>query len=82
MTGRPSFLLSILPEIGCKVIAEIARIVAGAVNEGRFPAAQKLHPHEIQARVLDNTAIVTDHAFMVEDWYVEPRIVRTVPRSP
>ena len=35
------------------MVAEIAGIVAGAVDEGGLTAAEELHSHEIQAGLID-----------------------------
>ena len=36
-------------EIRCQMVAEIARVVAGAVDQRRLAAAQELHPHQVHA---------------------------------
>ena len=41
--------------------AELARIVTGAVDQGGFPPAQELRPHQIQARRIDDPAVMADH---------------------
>jgi hypothetical protein len=33
------------------MVAEIARIVTGPVDQGRLATAQKLHAHEVQAEM-------------------------------
>ena len=64
------------------MVAEIARIVAGAVDQRRLAAAQKLHPHEVHAWMLGNPAIVTDLALAIENRHIEPGIVRTIAGGP
>ena len=54
------------------MIAQIARVIAGAVQENRLTAAEKLYAHEVQAGLLDNAAVVTNPPLAVEDGYVEP----------
>ena len=49
------------------MVAEITRVVAGAVDQRRLAAALKLHPHQVHARMFRNTAVVTDVALAVED---------------
>ena len=49
------------------MIAEITRVVASAVDQSRLAAAQKLRPHQVQARMFHYTAVVTDVALAVED---------------
>ena len=62
--------------------AQLARVVAGAVDQRGFPAPQELQPHQIQARAIGDAAVVADHALAVEHRQLEPRIVRTVAGRP
>ena len=40
------------------MVAEIARVVAGAVDQSRFAAAQELQAHQVQAGRVDDPAVV------------------------
>ena len=40
------------------MFAEIARVVAGAIDKGGFSAAKERHPHQIDAGQRDNAAVV------------------------
>ena len=64
------------------MVAEITRVVAGAVDQGRLAAAQKLHPHQVHARMLGNPAVVTDLALAIENRHLKPGIVRAVAGGP
>ena len=64
------------------MVAEIARVVAGAVDQGRLAAAQKLHPHEVHARMLGDPTIVTDLALAIENRHLKPGIVRAIAGGP
>ena len=52
--------------------AEIARTVAGAGDQGRLAAAQKLHPHSEHAWTPGDPAVVTDLALAIENRRMEP----------
>ena len=54
------------------MLAEIARIIARAVDQRGLAAAQKLHPHEIQSRMRGNAAIVTNLALAIENRHMKP----------
>ncbi len=57
------------------MFAEIARVVAGAVEEDGFAAAQEWHAHQVHAGRVDDAAVVTDLALAIEHRHIEPRIV-------
>ncbi len=62
---------------------QIARVIANAIDQRRFAAAQELIAEEIGARcILNNTAIVACTALAVEDGQVEPGIIRVVACRP
>ena len=54
------------------MVAEIAGIVAGAVDEGGLTAAEELHSHEIQAGLIDDADGVA----------ASPMLTVTCPCSP
>jgi len=62
--------------------AQIARVVAGAVDQGRLAAPQELHPHEVDAGRADDAAVMRDVALAVEDWQLQPGIIRPVAGGP
>src|SRR5688500_2476194 len=64
------------------MVAEIARVVAGAVDEGRLAAAQELHAHQIEARMFGDATVVTDLALAIEHRHLKPGIVRAVSGRP
>ena len=47
--------------------AEIARIAAGTVDQGRRAAARKLHPHSVHAWMPGDLTVVTDLALAIEN---------------
>src|SRR5262245_13857014 len=61
---------------------EIARVVAGAIDQSGLAAAQKLHSHDVQARMRGDPAIVTDLALAIQDRHLEPGIVRAISGCP
>src|SRR5262249_45885158 len=71
-----------LPEMARQMIAEIVRVIAGAVDQSRLAAAQKLHPHQVHARMRGDPAIVSDLALAVENREVKPGIVRAISARP
>ena len=52
--------------------AQVARVVAGAMNETRLSAAQKGHPQQIHTRRLDDSTGVANLALAVEHGHMEP----------
>src|SRR4051812_3613385 len=64
------------------MIAEIARVVASAVDEGRLAAAQKLQPHKIHAWLLGHASVMADLALAIENRHLQPGIVRAVTGGP
>ena len=62
--------------------AEVAGVVAGAVDQRRLAAPQELHAHQVQARRVGDAAVVADQALAVEHRHVEPRVVRPVAGGP
>ena len=52
--------------------AEVARVGAGAVDQGGLPAAQELRAHQLEARRIDHPAVMAHRAFAVEDRHVKP----------
>ena len=64
------------------MVAEIARIVAGAIDERRLATPQELHAHQVQARRLDHAAVVTDAALAIERGDVQPRKIGAVSGRP
>src|SRR5215207_7519325 len=72
----------VLPQVRYQMIAEIARIVAGAIDQGRLATAQKLQPHQVHAWMCRDPAIVTHLALAIENRHIEPGVVRAVAGSP
>ena len=62
--------------------AEIARVVAGAVDQCGLAAAQELHPHQVHAGRADDPAVMTDVALAVENRQLQPGIVRPIAGRP
>src|SRR5262245_32992485 len=61
-------------EMGSEMVAQVARIVAGAVNERRLASAQERVAKQIHARRIDDdAAVVSDLALVIEDGHFEPR---------
>ncbi len=55
------------------MLAEIARVVAGTVEEDGFATAEEWHAYQIHAgRIDDDAAVVTDLALAIEDRHIEP----------
>ena len=69
-------------EKGGEMRAEVARVVAGAVDQRGLAAPQELHSHQIQAQGIRHAAVVSDQALAVQHRHVEPRIVRMITRGP
>src|SRR5690606_14897907 len=65
-----------------QMTAQVARIVLGAVHEARLAAAHEVETEHVQPRRVDDAAVVTQPAFVIEDGKIEPRIVRAKTRSP
>src|SRR5262249_15222830 len=61
---------------------EVTGVVASAIDEGGFSAAQELTADEVHARRTNDPSVMPDHAFAVENGDFEPRIVRPVAGSP
>src|SRR5688572_5806311 len=55
-------------EVGLEMRAQIASIVTSAVNQRGLAAPQELHPHEVDARGADDSTVMRDIAFTVENW--------------
>ena len=64
------------------MIAQVAGIIAGTIDQRRFAAAQERGPHQIHSRERDHSAIVADHTLPIENGLMEPRIVGPVARRP
>ena len=63
--------------------AEIARVVAGAVDEGRLASSQELYAHQVHAGcIADDTAVVTHAALAVQNRHLEVRVVGPEPGRP
>ena len=48
------------------MVAEVARVVAGTIEEDGFAAAEELHAHQVHAGRVDDAAVVTDLSLAVE----------------
>ena len=64
------------------MIAEIARVPAGTIDERGFASAEELQAHHIHAGRRDHPAVVADVSLVIEDGHVQPRIVEAVPGRP
>jgi RNA polymerase sigma factor (sigma-70 family) len=62
--------------------AQVPRIIAHSVDERRFPAAQEGGTEQIQARNRRHPAVMADPVFAVENWHLQPRVVRPIPGRP
>ena len=69
-------------EIGRQMRAQVAGVVAGAVDQGGLSAAQELHPHQIHAGRGNDPAVMADHALAVENRQFEPGIVGPIAGGP
>ena len=69
-------------EIGHQVAAQIVRIIARAVDETRLAPAQERDTHQIQARNIGHTLVVTDMTFTIQHWDFQPGIVGTKAGCP
>ena len=65
-----------------EVFAQVGRVGGCAVDQGRLAAAQKWHPHQVQAGAGGDAAVVADMAFSVEHLDVEPRQIRAKSGGP
>src|SRR5688572_7062091 len=81
--GRRAHAGAARAEMGREVGAQIARIVAGSIDEARLAAPQKWQTHDVQARRLrHNAAVVADVALGIEDRDLQPGVVGAKPRRP
>lgn len=62
--------------------AKFAHIVFGAVYEARLATAQIGQAKHIQARRIDDAAIVLQRTLAVKDRYVQPGIIRAKTGRP
>src|SRR5215472_14042113 len=62
--------------------AQLAGVVAGAVDERGLAPPQELQPHDIQAGRDNDTAVMANPSLAIENRYVQPRIVRSEARRP
>ena len=62
--------------------AQIARVVAGTVDQCGLSAPQELHPHQVHAGRADDAAVMTDHALAVENRQLQPGIIRPIAGGP
>ena len=62
--------------------AEVAGVVARAVDQRGIRRRRNCIPIEIQARRINQAAVVPDQALAVQHRHVEPRIVRMVAGGP
>src|SRR5262249_26322897 len=49
-------------EIGCQMGTEVTGVVASAIDEGGFSAAQELTADEVHARRTNDPSVMPDHA--------------------
>ena len=61
---------------------QIAHVIFGAMHEARFSSAHEVESERVKARDGDNSAIVAQKAFMVEDRYLQPPIIRPKAARP
>src|SRR4029077_2824529 len=69
-------------EVSRKMRAQVASIVAGAVDQCGLPAPQELHPYEVYAGRADDAAIMLDQAFAVENVQLQPGVIRSIATGP
>ena len=81
-TTAPSIGHGPAVKVAHEMIAEIARIVAGAVDQRRLATPQELHAHQVHARRVDHAAVVTDAALAIEHGDVQPRQIGAVAGRP
>ena len=79
---RLHLTLSSTDEIGREVGAQVASIVAGAVDETRLAAPEERYAHQVHPGGLDDASVVADTALAVEHQHVEPRVVGTESGRP
>src|SRR5439155_2608630 len=69
-------------EVGGELDDEVLGVGAGAVDEARLPTAQEGRADQVHARGVDDTAVVAQETFAIENRHVEPRVVRAVAGRP
>ena len=69
-------------EVAGEVIGQVARVILGAVDEGRLAAPEKGQSDGIQAWRIDNSAIMPQLALGIHDRNIEPAIVGAKPGRP
>ena len=62
--------------------AQIASVVTSAIDQRGLAAPQELHPHEVDAGRADDAAVMRDVALAVENWQLQPGIIRSVAGGP
>src|ERR1700743_1674239 len=62
--------------------AEVAGVVASAINQSGFSTAHELSPHEIHPRRRDDASVVLEPALTIENRHFKPRVVGSVARGP
>ncbi len=70
-------------EVRRQVGAQVAGVIAGAIDKARFAASQERHPHQVHPRRIDDDSpVMADTTFAVEHGHIEPGKVRAKPRRP
>src|SRR5688572_2308917 len=69
-------------EVAGEVIDELPRIVLDAVDEARFPPPQHRQPEHVHPRTVDDSAVMPQVAFLIDDRHVQPAVVRPESRCP
>jgi len=64
------------------VRAQLAGIVAGAIDQRRLPAPQELLAHQVHARRINDPAFMPDAALAIEDGDVEPGVIGSIAGRP
>ena len=62
-------------EIAREMLDQVARVVFGAVDEGRLAAPEHRQSDRIQPGRIDDAAVVPQVALAIDDRHVEPAVV-------
>src|ERR1700751_4111077 len=62
--------------------AEIAGVVASAIDQSGFSTAHELSPHEVHPRRRDDPSVVLKPALAIENRRFKPGVVWSVARGP
>ena len=73
---RPQSAAGAVREVPVEVIHHVARVVFRSVDERRLAAPEDRQSYGIQPWRLDNSAIVPQVAFGIDDWHMKPAVIR------